>query len=298
MSEGERAIVPFFDTPTQIVLPFPSKEALERAQLEKYRLDYLLRFGEVPFEDVRRGAEPPDFLVMRDGSPYGVDCTALALEEKRLAEALFTRLIQKVAANDNASLEHLAGTHITIWFGHGTELPPRVSDHSTVEEIIETLEHVEVDRDRFARTATDLAAHGFPDTMPQTFPADLGVVEKESFSFQVAPTDSWQPRDQLSAQLGFNVLLSLPIMVEEARIRMELQRLVSDHDNGQTNQLLVVIGGPNRDGVCFPAEHALSLWLKEDAVKPVSAQHISQVTAHTWISGEIFDIPVQTNGAS
>ena len=87
-------------------------------------------------------------------------------------------------------------------------------------------------------------------------------------------------------------------MVEEGRIRMELQRLVSDHDNGEINQLLIVIGGPNRDGVCFPAEQALSLWLKEGAVEPVSAQHLSQVTAHTWISGEIFDIPVQTRGAS
>jgi len=286
MSEGERLVLTFFDTPIQIASPFPSKEALERAQLEKYRLDYLLRLGEVPFEDVRRGAEPPDFLVMRDGTPHGVDCAALALEKKRLAEALFTKLIQKVAAKDNTFLRHLARTHVTVWFSHGTELPPRVTDHSIVPELIEALEHVNVDRDRIGRITADIARHGFP----QTFPEEIAIVDKESFGFQVAPLDSWQARDALSAQLGFDVSLSFPFAIQD--VRAEMQRLVSSHDNDRINQLLVSIGGPNRDGVCFPAEHDLSSLLKEDPLGPVSAQHISQVTAHTWSSGEFFDVPV------
>jgi hypothetical protein len=64
-ADGERVIYPAFDTPIQIASPFPSKEALERAQLEKYRLDHLLHFGKVPFEEVERGGDPPDFLVSR-----------------------------------------------------------------------------------------------------------------------------------------------------------------------------------------------------------------------------------------
>ena len=37
--------------------PALPKETLERVQLEKYRLDYLVHLGEVPFEDVRHGAD-------------------------------------------------------------------------------------------------------------------------------------------------------------------------------------------------------------------------------------------------
>src|SRR4051794_27222194 len=117
MNEGEKVSVPFLDTPIQIAAQFPSKEALERAQLEKYRLDYLLRFGSIPFEDVSRGDDPPDFLVIRNGSPYGIDCAALTVQRKRTAEALFSKLINKVAGGDITSLHHLAGTEVMIWFG-------------------------------------------------------------------------------------------------------------------------------------------------------------------------------------
>jgi hypothetical protein len=293
MSEGESVIIPFFDTPVQTASPFPSKESLERAQLEKYRLDYLLRFGKVPFEDVRCGDNPPDFLVTRHATAYGVDCAALALQKKRNAEALFTKLIQKVAADDSASLQHLNGTHVTIWFKEDTELPPRpprVANTSTAQELIEALEYVDVDRDQIARTTAEIAEHGWPETLPVLLDG-LAVVDKERFGFQVEPVNNWQPSEPLSAQLGFGVSLSFPLMIQD--VRAEMKRLVSDHDNGRIEQLLVSIGGPNRDGICFPAEHILGSFLKEEPIEPVSAQHIGQVTAHIWTSGELFDVPVR-----
>jgi hypothetical protein len=84
MSEGERVTIPMLDTPVQLTPAFP-KETLERVQLERYRLDYLVRLGKVPFEDVRRGDDPPDFLVTRDSSAHALDCAALTLPQKRTA---------------------------------------------------------------------------------------------------------------------------------------------------------------------------------------------------------------------
>jgi len=299
MSEGERVAIPFGGTPIQVASPFPSKEALERAQLEKYRLDYLLRFGRIPFEDVRRGDNPPDFLVMREGSEgslYGVDCAALTLQEKRTAEALFSKLVQKVAANDQASLQHLSGTDITIWFKHGIELPPRATDDSTVQDLIEALEQTEVDMDQAARINAEVSEQGFPEQLTQELKDGLGIVDNDRFGFQVAPVDSWQPRDPLSAQLGFNVVMSLPLMIQEGQhMRTEVQRLVSNHDRGRINQLLIIIGGPNREGISFPSEYVLVSWLREGPIEPVSAQHIEQVSVHSWISGEIFEIPVRAS---
>jgi hypothetical protein len=248
----------------------------------------LLRFKEVPFEDIRRGADPPDFLVVRNGSSHSVDCAVLSSREKRLAEALFTKLIQKSLVDDNTSLQHLAGTHVVMWFGSGSGLPPRATDLPAVQDLIEALKSAEIDRDKIARTKADLTAHGFPETLPKE---GFGIFDKGSFGFQVDPDDNWQPRDLLSDRLGFDVSLHFSLMIKD--VRTELQRLVSKHDNGRINQLLVITGSPNGDGVYFPAEQILGVLLQEEPIQPVSAQHISQVTAHNWISGEVFDLPVQ-----
>lgn len=290
MSEGERVMVPMFDTPMQIIPAVP-KETLERVQLEKYRLDYLVRFGKVPFEDVRRGADPPDFLVTRDGSAHAIDCAALTLEEKRTAEAIFEKLVQKVVVEDNAALQHLAGTHVIISFGHGTELPPKVTDSTALQEVLEALEEMDFDRDRYARINAEIAEHGWPQQMTSDFKDSLGMVEKEAFSFQVSVIEGWQPRDELSTQLGFDWTLNLPLMIRESSVNKEIQRLVSKHDNGKIDQLLIVIGGPNTNGIGFPAEQGLSSWLNE--VEPMSARHISEVVAHNWFTGELFGIPVE-----
>ncbi len=288
MTIGQQVYLPFFDTPTRLLPSLPSKEILERVQLEKYRLDCLVRTGDVPFEDVRRGAEPPDFEVMRGESWRRLDCVALTVQEKRLAEALFTKLVEKVAvAGEDRSLEHLAGTHVTIWFGQGSQLPPRATDHSIVEEIVDALARVKVDREEIAKLTTNIAAHGWPETLPIGF----AVVDEQHFGFQVAPVDGWQPSNALSEQLGFDLSLSYPLII--ADIHSELQRLVSGHDNGKIDELLVVIGGPNRDGICFPAEHTFGPWLRENPIESLTAQHISSVTAHVWLSGDVFDLPLR-----
>jgi hypothetical protein len=294
-ADGERVVFPFFDTPIQIASRFPSKEALERAQLEKYRLDYLLRFGEVPFEGVERGGDPPDFLVRRGGLQHGIDCAALALEEKRGAEALFRKLVHKVAANDIASLGHLAGTEIGIWFKSdasdiGPGLPPRAADDAAAQKLVEGLENFRLDRQRIAEITADIAAHRFPQNLPD----EVSPVEKEEFGFHVTPVDSWQPRDPLTARLGFSISLTYALPIEGRSVQPEIQRLVSAHDKEGIDQLLLVIGGPNIDGIRFPAEHYLSLWLKKDRVEPVSARNLRQATAHSWIDGELFDMPVRT----
>jgi hypothetical protein len=288
MTSDQQVYVPFFDTPTRLLPPLPSKEVLERVQLEKYRLDYLVRTGSVPFEDVRRGAEPPDFEVMRGESWHRLDCVALAVQEKRLAEALFTKLIEKVAvAGKDRPLEHLAGTHVTLWFSQGSQRPPRATDHSIVAEIVDALAQVEVDREEIAKLTTNIAAHGWPETFPKGF----AVVDKQHFGFQVTPVDGWQPSNALSEQLGFDLSLSYPLIITD--IRAELQRLVSGHDNGKIDELLVVIGGPNRDGICFPAEHIFGPWLRENSIEPLTAQHISRVTAHIWLGGDVLNLPLR-----
>ena len=43
------------------VMPGGVSQELERAQLERFRSDYILRFGATPFEGARRGRRPSRF---------------------------------------------------------------------------------------------------------------------------------------------------------------------------------------------------------------------------------------------
>jgi hypothetical protein len=76
-------------------------------------------------------------------------------------------------------------------------------------------------------------------------------------------------------------------------VQTELQRLVSDHDRGSVDELLVVIGGPNKEGISFPGEYIFGLWLREHPPQPLTARHISRVTVHAWADGDSFDLPLR-----
>jgi hypothetical protein len=164
MTGGETAFVPLSDTATRVTPPLPSKEVLERVQLERYRFDWLVRTGSVPFEDVRRGGNPPDFEVRRGDSWRRLDCAALAVEEKRKAEARFTKFVRRLAAADR-SFAHLADTHVTLWFGHSSRLPPGARDESLDAEVADALARFRVYREAIATMNREIAAHGFPETM-------------------------------------------------------------------------------------------------------------------------------------
>ena len=133
----------------------------------------------------------------------------------------------------------------------------------------------------------DIAAYGFPEK----FPSGFTIIDTHRFGFQVTPVEGWQPSNFLSEQLGFDLSMSYTLAI--TNVHSELQRLVSGHDNGKMDALLVVVGGPNRDGICFPAEHIFGPWLKENLVEPLTAQHISRVTAHMWLSGDVLNLPLR-----
>ncbi len=133
------------------------------------------------------------------------------------------------------------------------------------------------------------------EKLPEGLPEALGWVEKEGFGFQVAPVDNWHPRDALAARLGFNLGLQYTLLIRAQEVHAEIERLVRRHDKQGIDQLLLVIGGPIVEGISFPAEYYFSLWLRENPVEPLATRYVSQVTAHAWNDGSIFELPVRTS---
>jgi hypothetical protein len=202
-----------FDTRVQIAVPFVSKEALERAQLEKYRLDHLLHFGSIPFENVERGGEPPDFIVQQNQVDWKIDCAALALQSRRHAEALFNRLTQRLAERESGAWTNLASCEAFIQFNSSTQLPPSKNDTSLDAEIETALASIIINHERLAQFSAEVAQNGFPSQWPSD--VIIPTFQHEHFLLVVNSVSNWQPRDQLSEKLGFYLNLQYPIALHE-----------------------------------------------------------------------------------
>jgi hypothetical protein len=288
---GTRQYQMVFDMRSKIAEPFASKELLERAQLEKYRLDYLLHFGFVPFEAVERGGEPPDFIVKRTGGEWRIDCAALALQSRRLAESLFSRLIRRLAQGGSA-WRNLAGCDVLISFNSPGHLPPAKNDISIDEEIETALTSMVVDHERLAQLSKKIAAEGFPKQWPSD--VKIATIKHDSFFIVANPLPAWCPRNQFETSLGFRRSLQYPIVLKE--ITSEIMRMVSQHDNSATQHLILSIGGPNLEGFSYPAESLLEKILEDSPIQLVEAHYLEQVTAHVWNTGKLIEISVARPG--
>jgi hypothetical protein len=283
-------VVPFFDAPVQMLPPLPSKEVLERLQLERFRIDYLARRGSVPFEDVRRGGDPPDFLVRAGDSWLGLDCAALAWQEKRHAEALFLRLKRRLLDQPTKSLAHLADTQITVWFEAGTELPPRSTDEEFARAVYDALQDARIDRARIAEISSRIQREGFPERLPD----GLGLFDFGTFGFEIAPVEGWRPFDEASSRLGFSLTLSFTTPMRPAA--EELRRIVREHDREGVHQLLAVVGGPDRAGIAYPSEEIYLPTLTEQPPTDLVARNILLVTIHSWQTGNMLEFRLDRSG--
>jgi hypothetical protein len=278
-----------FDTRVRRSAPFGSKEVLERAQLEKYRLDHLLHLGSVPFEVVKRGNEPPDFIVSGAGGDWGVDCAALALEDRRRAESLFNRLVKRLAEHGQRAWDNLAGCIVHLEFISKTKLPPARDDVTLDTEIETDLASIVVDREGLIKFAERVAKEGFP----KQWPNDVVIPNLKRARYRIVANfnPQWQPDDQFARSLGFKLILEYPKTIRE--ISAEINRMVSQHDNPATQHLLLSIGGPGIDGFGYPSESMLGKILLDIPSPRVEAIYLNKVTAHVWDTGNLIEIQVE-----
>lgn len=299
---GEPGIVVAFEQP-QTAPGFTSpvqKEVLERSHLERFRHDHLLRRGAVPFEDVKRGGDPPDFVVKTTHGEERLDCAILANESRRRAHHLFAVLRQRLFDGAGGrSFAGIAGTLAAVSFGSQLdELPPRRTDDSIVDDLLDALSEAIVDRQVHESLMEQVVqSGGFPQQLPP------GAITQGSTPDGVAtfvanvlyPENRIPPN--LPGGLPFLLQLHFPQRVTRGEVETELQRLATKHDKGRIQHLLVSSGAPNREGICFPAEETFARLLFEGAaVNAVTTTHISKVSLHLWSAAEAFDIPISRSG--
>jgi hypothetical protein len=271
-----------------------AKGAIERMHLERYRSDYLNSTGRLPFENVRSGPDPstaPDFTVETFSGTEVIDCTSFMVEERRHAYHLFMRVSQQIATEAAAGkLPHLEDSVIRIWFGQGASLPPKKSDDRTLSALMKTIRDCTIHREHLASIAREIADRGFPQ---QLRPDDMAIfwTPNQSAGFNVSPVDHTdQPQREGRPPGNITCVLSMSSTVTSSQIQAELTRLVTEnHDNPKTDHLLITFGGPDLNGLKYPADEMLARFVTDEMLSALSVRWLKRLSLHCWTLGTIVE---------
>ncbi len=272
------------------------KEVLERFHLECFRADHVLQAGVAPFGDVARGSgNRPDFVVNVGDRRVGLDCAALADHHRRLGfrlmEHLRARLVEGGGGRDFSGV---AGCVLSIWFGENLSgLPPKRWDDSVVEPLLDCIADCQVDHAAIARLNQEIAERGFPQVMPPVIETRTTPDGTAGFvaNALLGPMDG----ARFSTGLGFEVQLQMSVHVTATSARVNLDRIVHQHDKPEIDHLLLTAGGPDRGGMRFPGEEAVAAFIAEQPGLSVAAGCLERVTLHLWSARRIIEIAVESH---
>lgn len=268
------------------------KRTLERLHLERFRFDQILRSGASPFDGVREGADPPDFIVATTETEVRVECVQMALENRRRAHRLFGLLQERLlpGAGDR-TFSGLAGSLVEVSFGPRLdELPPRRTDDSLVEPLLDTLAAATIDHEARAAFVAKAASGGLPAQLPPQMLLTWKTPDEAATFFANVVCPPEQARETLG-ELGFAIRLQMPIQVTASEALGQLERLVAGHDKAGVDFLLITAGGPDRRGMRYPGEEMVAAFILQEEPS-VSVHHLKRVTMHLWGACEAHDIPV------
>jgi hypothetical protein len=291
--DGERVLVLVGETPHRVlgVDDTLTKEVLERFHLESFRADHVLRFGEPPFDRVRQGGNPPDFVLVENGSKTPLDCVAFADNDRRLGFHLMDELKAKaVAVAGTRSFDGVAGGVVSVWFGPTiSDLPPKARDRNLIQPLLDEISACEPDRAALAAHADEVARAGFAETSPPV--GTTGALPDGSAGFVVNFVGDATAR--FPNGMPFDLQLARQAEFTYSDAVAQLRRLVDRHDKDEIRHLLVTAGGPDRSGIRYPGEEALAAFVLEVSDLRITTRHLERVTLHLWSARQIADVPVE-----
>jgi hypothetical protein len=268
------------------------KQTLERLHLEKCRLDHLVRSGCLLFDGVERGSDPPDFRVNAGSTIVGLDISALALAERRLAYRLFDVFIAQIVAS-KATLANIVDTQVLVWFDLGCGLPPKRSDADVAADLVDCLRQVELDRGRMQRFYAETAAQGMPASFPSWYP--IRWLSDNEAGFQISLLPSEAAPSSFRQAVGFECRLHMSMLIDAPFVMREIQRLVRKHDKPDIEWLLLTVGAPDTDGYVYPGEEVMYELIKDENER-IGANHIRRLLLHRWSTGEFREFALESQG--
>lgn len=289
-----RACIVGFEWPMQhFVTPGGiSKSELERIHLERFRTDYSLMSGMLPFPEMQQTApnlDPPDFTFNFESRREGLDCVQLVLPSRRRINGAFRVVRDAVLRECRERLSHLIGHVIYMWFHEADRstsprLPPRSLANEEIRKIVDALANYRIDPEAFT---FDPSEH--PDGMPkQIDPAMINFSDDlPGLTFYAMPMSQCVPNTTFFNQTGFELGMAYSTTDAISTIIDELVEKLISHDRPSTQHVLVTVGGPDRFGFTYPAEGYFAQNAFDTMPTLPNLVHIRQVILHFWNSGTV-----------
>lgn len=283
VSDGASLFCFLYESPLEIFYaPRPiSKDQEEGLLLERLRTDDLRR-GIPIMGKVRRGEEPPDFVVETDKGLHGLDFTRFSIAERMQAQALFRRLRERLLKSPREDFAHLMGATIYLWFDHqGLSSFPQESDED-VDALVVALKNYEFDPEISVGQVID----GPPDQLGDVGKRDSG----RGAHFLATPMRGGSPSSFFYLAMGFELGLAYQTDHDLQSAWSQIRRLVDRHDKPEIETLVITVGAPDRHGFLYPSETSLMIFALEGALPELQPRHLKAVNVHFWADGTVIQI--------
>jgi hypothetical protein len=265
--------------PDEVVqLPsFATKRAMEFAHLQHFKRLIGSQLPHLNFRLIGDGLDPPDFVLSREHSHFGLELTVFATPERRERAAFFSKLHDRLLlAHVKGRLRGLSGIKVDVAFGDLGEKPFAINDDS-FEQLVGSFcqlgKQKRSSRSRYAATEPVSAAE-----WPR---GEAGSIRWYVSAYADTPFRG----SKLSNATGFEVEYMHRQWVTTEDVARAINERVSAKDRaGQgVDELLIVAGGPDQAGRAFPAEAMLAYHFLEGRAAPiVRPVHIQRVFVDIW----------------
>ena len=223
-----------------------------------------------------------DFVTDGRSGIHGIECAQFASATRRRVQALFATIRRGVTRENPERFVKLRGYMIYMWFPEpgGLGLPPKRSDGRFVAEILDALAEYKPDP-----TAVVIPPGPLPDQAP-----DIRAATTESGCRFYAVPIPGPVNTGFFADSGFELGVAYTTSHRQAEIGSEVTRLIKTHDKPGVDDLVITVGGPDRNGLAFQSEESLiGLWLdSKPSVEPTEC--ISRTFLHVWSTGAVLQL--------
>lgn len=282
-SSGEPTMVVGYEWPIPWIATVQElpKNQREWLCLRRFSADQALAAGVHAFAEIQPGADPPDCTVVTDEGTLGVEVTALAIEDRRGAYALFRTLRRQLLMQDPRLFAKLAGNVVYVWFGDtaGTELvrPFKRTDDDMALDLIRELAEYVPEPHRMWHPGGPA-----PDQLPKLPIADTAGHAR----FYALPLAGAVPGTMMFTVHGFEIGMAYTSLITSTTAWQIVQKLLDDHDQPGVDVLLITACAPDGRGNVHPAEEALAAFLLDNPGTLIrSPTHIKKVWLHSWSTG-------------
>lgn len=252
--------------------PFANKQAMEFTHLQHFKKSVKAHIPELQFRMIGMGDDPPDFLLHRNGVQFGLELTVFASPERRERASFISKIHDRLLdVYKSGRLQGLSGMRIDLAFGSLGGKPFQIDD-ALFNQLVDAWD----DLGKLERPSMDIDV----DIPSGEWPTGtVGALEWWVSSYSTQRMSG----SKFANITGFEVEYTHREFSAVLDVAGSLSDIIKSKDHPAVDELLIVAGGPDRNGRRYIAESMTAIHLLEGRKytfdKPT---HIKRVFVDVW----------------